>query len=141
MMLPVTLASAEANDNSDPCDDSLPQSFSTMVAFSPDATDITAAFARCAMSRTEAPVFANLVSEDFGGGAGVASATCTDADALSFFSRASLAFVGSANFGGSAAGAASASFGASTTFEASLCGADAANRSLNIIELTAAIVA
>src|ERR1700712_5177128 len=53
--LPVTLASADAKASSDgrACD--LPHSFSIIVCLSADAIDITAALARCAMSRTEAP--------------------------------------------------------------------------------------
>src|SRR5258708_11951766 len=157
-MLPVTLASAEAKDNSDPCDGCLPHSFSTMDCFSLEAIDITAALARCAMSRTDAPgVFAavvnsaGLASAGFASavrGGGTLSATRVDAAAGAI----SFGFGASANFGAAAGFGASASFGASiglgasasagasggraasATFEASPCGAEAANLSLNIIE-------
>src|SRR3954468_13308724 len=102
--LPVMLASAEAYDSSDPCEGCLPHSFSTIVCFSLEAIDITAALARCAMSRTDAPgvfeaslvsvgrvstdlvsaglVSAGLVSACFGAGAGggTFNATWTGAD-------------------------------------------------------------
>src|SRR5215211_1914744 len=109
-----------------------------MPGFSPEATDITAALARCAISRT----FAVFDSAERGAdAAGVASATWTDADADSFVGAPSLTFGASASFGNSAGTGATANFGASVTLDGSLCGAEAANRSLNIIELTAAIVA
>src|SRR5258708_10852172 len=99
-MLPVTLASAEAKDNSDPCDGCLPNNFSTMVCFSLEAIDITAALARCAMSRTEAPgVFAaGFASAGFAsavrGTGGTLSATWVDAAA----GATSFGFGASANF-------------------------------------------
>ena len=75
MMLPVTLASADAYDSSELAEGCLPHSFSTMVCFSLEAIDITAALARCAMSRTEPPgafstclVSVCLVSVCFGAG-------------------------------------------------------------------------
>ena len=64
-MLPVTLASAEANDSSPPLDSRLPHSFSTMVCRSLDAIDITAALARAAMSRTPPDFAACLASAGF----------------------------------------------------------------------------
>src|ERR1700751_6104953 len=115
-MLPVTLASADANDNSDVREAAgLPQSFSVIVCLSFEAIDITAAFARCVMSRNEVPtlfaagltsaVVAGLTSAGRGadaGGGGTASATCTGA--LSFVFGVSASF-GPA--GGGAAGAGS----------------------------------
>src|SRR3954470_19257337 len=67
-MLPVTLASAEAKASSEFCEDCLPHSFSTMLCFSLEAIDITAALARCAMSRTGEPedAFAALSSAILG---------------------------------------------------------------------------
>src|SRR5215217_9064728 len=64
MMLPVTLASADAYANNPPAAGCLPHSFSTMVCLSLEAIDITAALARCAMSRTVEPedAFAALSS-------------------------------------------------------------------------------
>jgi hypothetical protein len=73
-----------------------------------------------------------LVILDCAGCVGVASATCTDADAAAFD------FGGSESIGSSGCGATSATCVASATREASLCAANAANRSLNIIELVAA---
>src|SRR3954469_15519523 len=68
MMLPVTLASADAKASSEFCEDCLPHSFSTMVCLSLEAIDITAALARCAMSRTGEPedAFAALSSAILG---------------------------------------------------------------------------
>ena len=114
-----------------------------------EAIDITAALARCAMSRTEAPgVFAAGLAS--AGAVGALSATWVDAAgaATSFFGTsaslgASTFFGASASFGvstGFAAGTAfvvgdaSAILTASTGLGASLCGAEAANLSLNIIE-------
>jgi hypothetical protein len=72
----VTLASAEAKASTDgPRGRGLPQSFSTIACFSLEAIDITAALARCAMSRTEAPApFAGRASteRDDADGAGAA---------------------------------------------------------------------
>ena len=147
-MLPVTLASADANDNSE-LGSRLPHNFSTMFCFSPEAIDITAALARCAISRTElAGAFAaGFASADFvsagRGGAGILRANCVEA--ASFFG-ASAAFAtttvfgASASFGASTGFDPSASLGGSTggdasaTREGSPCGAEAANLSLNIIE-------
>src|SRR5882757_796696 len=56
-MLPVALASADAKASSDVWDCGLPQSFSTIEGLLAAATDITAALARCAISRTAAPGF------------------------------------------------------------------------------------
>src|SRR4051812_40131634 len=96
--------------------------------------DITAALARSAMSRTERP-------DDFGGtGGGAFSATCCGAGAV-FDLAVSAALVSaglvSAIFVAAADLDASASCGATTgaalaAFEATLAGADAANRSLNM---------
>src|SRR5947208_8966287 len=52
LMRSVTVASADAKAISEFCEDWLPHSFSTMVCLSLEAIDITAALARCAMSRT-----------------------------------------------------------------------------------------
>src|ERR1700712_5116189 len=97
-MLAVTLASAEAYDNSDPCDAGLAHSFSTMVGLSLVASCITAALARCGLSRTEAPRFPRalmsvlmsaLASTGFAAGAGTFSATWVGAAAASFVFGAS----------------------------------------------------
>ena len=115
-----------------------------MFCFSPEAIDITAALARCAMSRTELPgdFAAGFVSA---GAAGVLSATCGEPAACFVFGAsasfgATMAFDASASFGAatgfgaSASLGASASGGAAATRDGSLCGAEAANLSLNIIE-------
>ena len=73
-----------------------------------------------------------LASLDGAGCVGVASATCTDAEADNFVCGGSL------SFGSSGCGATSATCVASATRDASLCAANAANRSLNIIEVVAA---
>src|ERR1043166_3627996 len=100
--------------------------------------DIPAALARSARSRTDR-------LEDFGGtGGGTFSATCCGTGAV--FDLAASAAFGSAGFASATFVAtadlddslgASASFGAAggsafTAFEATLAGADAANRSLNM---------
>jgi hypothetical protein len=80
MMLPVTLASADAKASSEFCG-CLPHSFSTMLCLSLEAIDITAALARCAMSRTEEPdpfavlSSAVLASASFGAAAGTFKAS------------------------------------------------------------------
>ncbi len=115
-----------------------------MFCFSPEAIDITAALARCAMSRTELPddFAAGFVSA---GAAGVLSATCGEPAACFVFGAsasfgATMAFDVSASFGAATGFGASASLGASAcgaaaaTRDGSLCGAEAANLSLNIIE-------
>src|SRR2546429_7909454 len=115
MMLPVTLASADAKASSEFCEDCLPHSFSTMVCLSLEAIDITAALARCAMSRTgELDAVAVLAS------ALLASVSLASAsfDAVANASRAAGAetfgFDACMAFGTSAAGEASASLAAST---------------------------
>src|SRR5258707_1261538 len=133
------LASAEAYDSSEPCEGCLPHSLSTIVCFSLEAIDITAALARCAISRTEAPgVFAaGLASACFaaGVGAGTFSASWAGAGcgAVSFGFGASASF-GVSIFFGASTGVASATCVASIGLGASPCGAEAANLSLNIIE-------
>src|SRR5215510_5023282 len=117
-MLPVTLASAAANASSAPCDGSLPQSFSTIDGFG-WPIDITAAFARCAMSRIELPDFPLTRSTDFV--AGVAIAICTEADALIFLA-------GSAGSETSTDGEAVASCTFPVALGATLSAAAAANR-------------
>src|SRR5262249_57228112 len=82
------------------------------------------------MSRIELPDFAVTRSTGFVAGA---IAICTDADALVFFA-------GSAGNDTSIDGVAEASFTPSTGAGATLSGAAAANRSLNITEGTAATV-
>ena len=82
------------------------------------------------MSRADAPAFASL--DLAARGVGIASATCTEAEAEDFV------FGGSVSFGSSGCGATSATGVASATREASLCAANAANRSLNMIEVVAA---
>src|SRR5258708_19783357 len=83
-MLPVALASADAKASSDVGDCGLPQSFSTIEGLPAAATDITAALARCAMSRTAAPGFfgarasaarGGAASASFGGSAGADGST------------------------------------------------------------------
>ena len=118
----------------------MPHSFSTIVGFSLEAIDITAALARCAMSRTEAPgVFAaGLASASVAAGAGGGTFNATWAGAgcgaASFGFGASASFGVSIFFGASTCGGASATCVASTGLGASPCGAEAANLSLNIIE-------
>src|SRR5689334_11793506 len=133
-MLPVTLASAEAKASSPPCAGSLPQSFSTIDGFS-WPIDITAAFARCAMSRIELPDLpetrsTGLLSTGFIAGA---IAICTEAEALCFFT-------GSAGSATSTDGEAEASCTPAAGAGATLSGEAAANRSLNITAGTAATV-
>src|SRR6266702_179697 len=119
-----------------------------MLCFSLEAIDITAFFARCAMSRIE-PFAVGFASADLASagftsaaraGGGTLSATCVGGCAASF------AFGASASLGASTFFDTSASFGASTglaassdgelsaTLDGSPCGAAAANLSLNIIE-------
>src|SRR5258705_1580362 len=143
MMLPVTLASADAKASSEFCEDCLPHSFSTMLCFSLEAIDITAALARCAMSRTVEPdavlASAVLASASFGAAAGTFKASRV-AGVETFGFAASAGFCAWAAFGVSAGGEASASLVVSTglgstDLDGSPCGAAAANRSLNISEL------
>src|SRR5215211_205079 len=82
MILPVTLASADAYARNPPDAGCLPHSFSTMVCLSLEAIDITAALARCAMSRTVEPEdgfaalsSAILASASFGAVAGTFKAS------------------------------------------------------------------
>src|SRR5207237_10306147 len=105
-MLPVMLASADAKDNSPRCS-CLPHSFSVIEVLSPEAIDITAALARCAMSRMESPA---VFSDGGAAGGGTFIAACA----------------GAACFGLGA----SASFEAIPVFGASdyLCGACACER-------------
>ena len=134
-MLPVTLASAAAKASSAPCDGSLPQSFSTIDGFC-WPIDITAAFARCAMSRIEVPDFPDTRSTGFvstGFVAGVAIAICTEAEAPVFFA-------GSTGREASAGGEAEASLTPSLALGATPSAEAAANRSLNITEGTASAV-
>src|SRR5258708_21411069 len=56
-MLTVAVASADAEASREVGDCGLPQSFSTIEGLLAAATDITAALARCAISRTAAPGF------------------------------------------------------------------------------------
>src|SRR3954470_5459869 len=144
-MLPVTLASAEAKASSEFCEDCLPHSFSTMPCFSLEAIDITAALARCAMSRIGDPdpfaVLSStaLASASFGAAAGTFKASLVAGVAIFGF-VVSAGFSAATVFGASAGGEAAASFVVSTGWGAtdlgsSPCGADAANRSLNISEL------
>src|SRR5436305_6807343 len=155
-MLPVTLASADAKASSEFCEDCLPHSFSTMVCLSLEAIDITAALARCAMSRTgeldavavlasavlASAVLASvslasvsLASASFGAVANASRVAGVD----TFGFAASAGFGAWAAFGVSAGGKASASLVASTGLGStdlggSPCGDAAANRSLNISE-------
>src|SRR5579871_1156670 len=127
-MLPVMLASAEANDSSDVCG-CLPQSFSVIVCLSFEAIDITAALARCVISRMEVLTLlvAGFTSAAGGADAGTLSATCADAcvgaPPFGFGPSASLGAAGCGATGGASAVAA---------FEATLSGAAAENRSLNM---------
>src|SRR5690349_22622014 len=120
-----------------------------MLLRSLEVIDITAALARSAMSRTDRPDL------DGAAGGGTFNATCCGAEAGA---EVVLALAASAGFGVSTGLAsatftaatvfgASASFGASgagaalAAFEATLCGSEAANRSLNIVGEIAATVA
>src|SRR5882757_7984867 len=145
-MLAVTLASAEAYDNSVPEDDGLPHSFSVIACRSLKVIDIMAALARCAMSPSDRPVdLAGLLSTGAGagGGGGTFIATLTGAASFGFGASATfgagVAFDASADLGASAGLGASASFGGcgmgatSAAFDATPCGCAAAKRSLNII--------
>ena len=73
----MALASAEAYASSDDecgCGRRVPHSFSTMVCLSFEASDITAALARCAMSRMESPgVFAGAGSAGRGDAGAIAA--------------------------------------------------------------------
>src|SRR5882724_7199767 len=91
--------------------------------------DITAAFARCAMSRIDEPDFAETRSTGFV--AGGAIAICTEADALCFFA-------GSGVRETSIEGEAEASCGPCAACGATPSAEAAANRSLNITEGTVA---
>src|SRR5260221_12826009 len=97
-MLPVALASADAKASSDVGDCGLPQSFSTIEGLLAAATDITAALARRAMSRTAAPGFFADRASVARGGAGAIAAIWTGADG----SELSFGCVASAIFGVSA---------------------------------------
>src|SRR6516225_1309806 len=135
-MLPVTLASADANDSSEVREGAcLPQSFSVIVCLSFEAIDMTAAFARCVMSRNEVPTLfaAGLTSADCGagGGGGTASASCAGARSFVFGASASL---------GAASGGVSGDGAALAAFDATLCRSDAENRSLNMSGVRAATV-
>src|SRR2546429_9252234 len=77
-MLPVMLASADAKDNSPRCS-CLPHSFSVIEVLSPEAIDITAALARCAMSRMESPA---VFSDGGAAGGGTFIAACAGAACL-----------------------------------------------------------
>src|SRR5258708_20793659 len=89
-MLTVAVASADAEASREVWDCGLPQSFSTIEGLPAAATDITAALARCAMSRTAAPGF-------FGDCGSVARGAIE----LSFGCAASASFGGSAGADGS----------------------------------------
>src|SRR5690242_9519672 len=120
-----------------------------MFCFSPEAIDITAALARCAMSRMEEPddfavlssavlASAVLASISFDVAAGVFKASLVAGVAIFGFA-VSAGFAAAIAFGVWPDGGASATFVASTGADAtdrgnSPCGADAANRSLNISE-------
>src|SRR4051812_8232558 len=130
-----------------------------MFCFSPEAIDITAALARCAMSRMEEPdafavlssavlasavlasavlASAVLASISFDVAAGVFKANLVAGVAIFGFA-VSAGFAAAIAFGVGADGGTSATFVASTGAGAtdrgnSPCGADAANRSLNISE-------
>src|SRR5882757_689466 len=139
-MLAVTLASAEAYDNSVPEDDGLPHSFSVIACRSLKVIDIMAALARCAMSPSDRPVdLAGLLSTGAGAGGGGGTFIATLTGAASFGFGASATFGAGAAFGASASLGASASFGGcgtgatSAAFDATPCGCAAAKRSLNII--------
>src|ERR1700741_654470 len=104
-MLPVTLASADANDNSDVCD-CLPHSFSWIVCLSFEAIDITAALARCVISRREELTLfvAGLVSTGPGvGGGPFSEATCVGALCFGFGASASFGAAGAGAAGGGSA--------------------------------------
>src|SRR3954467_6781784 len=152
-MLAVTLASADAKDSSE-LGSRLPHSFSTMFCFSPEAIDITAALARCAMSRMEEPdafavlssavlasavlASAVLASISFDVAAGVFKASLVAGVAIFGFA-VSAGFAAAIAFGVWPDGGASANFVVSTGADAtdrgnSPCGAEAANRSLNMSE-------
>src|SRR5438309_10720807 len=90
-MLPVMLASAEANANSDPRCSCLPHNFSVMESLSFEAIDITAALARCAMSRMESPVVLGSLGRAAGGGTFIA--TCAGATCFGLGASASFAAV------------------------------------------------
>src|SRR3954465_15030867 len=116
-----------------------------MFCFSLEAIDITAALARCAISRMEDPdAFAvlsstALASASFGAAAGTFKASLVAGVAIFGF-VVSAGFTAPAGLRASAGGEASASLVVSTGWDAtdlgsSPCGADAANRSLNINEL------
>src|SRR5437764_6784031 len=138
-MLPVMLASADAKDISPrSC---LPHSFSVIEVLSPEAIDITAALARCAMSRMESPA---VFSDGGAAGGGTFIATCAGAACFGLGASASFealtVFGASANFGGAGCcdGAVTGSGG---TADATACGCEAANRSLNINGVIDATVA
>ena len=121
-----------------------------MLCRSFEAIDITAAFARAAMLRTEAPddFAAGLASAGLGStrAAGVLSATCSEL-AASFFAVSTDfgagALVTSASFDAAAAWAASATLDAfaggavSAARDGTPCGSAAAKRSSNMIEAEA----
>src|SRR5438445_8313341 len=145
-MLPVMLASADAKDKSPRCS-CLPHSFSVTENRSPEAIDITAALARCAMSRTESPA---VLFGSGGGTAGGGTFIATCAGAACFGLGASATFGALTVFGASLG--ASANFGATGccdgamtgsggTADATACGCEAANRSLNIKGVIDATVA
>src|SRR6476619_5099663 len=89
--------------------------------------DITAAFARCAMSRIDVPDLPDTRSTGFVAGAAIA--ICTEADARSFLTGSS-----DTSIDGVAEASLTPSVGAGATPSAEA----AANLSLNIIEGTAA---
>src|SRR5258708_21009468 len=115
-MLTVAVASADAEASREVGDCGLPQSFSKIEGLLAAATDITAALARRAMSRTAAPGFFADRASVARGGAGAIAAIWTGADG----SELSFGCVASASFGVSACAAGSTD-----------CGAAAANRSSN----------
>ena len=105
----------------------------------PEAIDITAALARCAMSLTEAPPFAGFVSTDSAAGASEATLAGAGCGAVSLDFGVSTGANSEASFGASAGFEISGDGEAAASFDASVCGAGstawgaaAAKRSSNL---------